>query len=217
MRRLSFRTLLAIVVVCAQFALTAPQANASTLLFSDKFTGASGAPNSTRWKYWWGTAKIHNDVMSLASATPTSTSKTYSALLTTRKAWTNYSFSYIQRNVSQLRTGSHPNTWEVAWAMFRYRDLHDYYYFILKPNGWEVGKKQGSDDQIFLRTGTSPHARMGYTDAVKIIVNGSTITVWGNGAKVTSFSDRGGISSGAIGLYEEDSHVHFDNTVVYSV
>ena len=216
MRPLSFRAFIAAAIICTQIALTAPSAPAATLLFSDKFTGSSGALSSARWKTWWGTVRLHNNVASLVSPTPTSAGRTYSALATSRKAWTNYTFTYVQRNVGQLRKGSRPNTWECAWSMFRYRDLENYYYFILKPNGWELGKKHGSDDQIFLTTGSSPVARVGYADTVKITVVKATITIWVNGRQIARYTDRRPIGSGAIGIYEEDAHVHFDNTYVYS-
>lgn len=215
-RTLTFRAAVAAIVVCTQLALTAPSAPAATLLFYDKFSGTNTALNSTRWKTWWGTVRLHDNVASLASASPTSPSRTYSALATSRKGWTNYTMTYIQRNVGQLRKGSRPNTWECAWSMFRYRDLENYYYFILKPNGWEIGKKHGSDDQIFLATGTSPAARIGYADTIKISVVSSTITVWVNGRQIARYTDRRPIGSGAVGIYEEDAHVHFDNVYVYA-
>src|SRR5262245_14317418 len=40
----------------------------------------------------------------------------------------------------QLRTGSAPNPWEVGWLLWHYTDDQHFYYVILKPNGWEIGK-----------------------------------------------------------------------------
>jgi hypothetical protein len=213
----AFRMFLATLAVAANVAAFAPPARAANVLFSDSFTGSSGAPNSTRWKTWWGTVGLHNDVLSLASKNPTVASRTYSALVTSRKAWTDYSFAYTQTTVKQLRQGTKPNTWEVGWSMFRYRDLANYYYFILKPNGWELGKKHGSDAQIFLATGSSPAARVGVTNHVRITVKGAQITIYVDGARIVTFADPHPIASGAIGVYEEDAHVHFDQTYVYSV
>src|SRR5205823_3621365 len=41
----------------------------------------------------------------------------------------------------QLRTGAAPNPWEVGWLVWHYTDNDHFYYFIPKPNGWELGKR----------------------------------------------------------------------------
>ena len=72
--------------------------------------------------------------------------------------------------------------------MFRFRDLENYYYFILKPNGYELGKKQGSDEQIFLVTGTSPQLALGKRTRIQIQAQGARIRVFVGGAKIIDFT-----------------------------
>ena len=58
----------------------------------------------------------------------------------------------------QLRTGSPPNPWEVAWVLWHYTDNSHFYYFVAKPNGWELGKEDPAypGAQRFLATGATP-------------------------------------------------------------
>src|SRR2546427_1445975 len=93
-----------------------------------------------QWSTWWGQVSSSNGTYSLTSQTPTSPSETHSALVTTKRTWGDQTFSFTTTTLAQLRQGSAPNPWEVGWVMFRFRDLHDYYWFILKTNGFELGK-----------------------------------------------------------------------------
>lgn len=172
----------------------------------------------TPWKTWWGTVAIANGSYSLSSQPPTSPSETHSALLTSAGKWSDQSFSYTTTTLQQLRTGSAPNAWEVGWAMFRFRDLSNYYYFILKPNGYELGKKQGSDAQIFLATGNAPTLQIGQSSRIQIRAVGARIRVSVNGAQVLDYTDPHPLlGSGSIGLYEEDSSVRFESVGVSSL
>ena len=43
----------------------------------------------------------------------------------------------------------------------------------------------------------------------------NTITVWVNGSQIVSFTDsQAPYLRGTLGLYNEDSHVHFDDVLV---
>jgi hypothetical protein len=119
--------------------------------------------------------------------------------------------------VRQLRMGSAPQPWEVAWVLWHYADNSHFYYFIPKPNGWELGKADPAypGAQRFLATGTSPAFPIGSWYRVGIIQSGQTIQVSVNGAVVTTFTDRERpYSSGRVGLYTEDAEAYFDNVSV---
>lgn len=62
-----------------------------------------------------------------------------------------------------LRTGSAPNPWEVGWLLWRITDPQHFYYFIPKPNGWELGKADPAyaGGQRFLATGDWPQFPLG--------------------------------------------------------
>lgn len=114
--------------------------------------------------------------------------------------------------VEQLRTASAPNAWEVAWIVWNYTDNDHFYYFIPKPNGWELGKRDPlyPGGQRFLATGSNILFPISTWYDVKIAQDSSNnITVWVDGSEITKFKDEETpYSSGNIGLYTEDAHIH---------
>jgi hypothetical protein len=119
--------------------------------------------------------------------------------------------SFSVTTLDQLRDGSAPNPWEVGWVMFHFRDLANYYWFMVKTNGFELGKKQGSDTQIFLQTGDLPALTVGQPVKVTVRVRGARIRVWVAGALVVDYTDSNPLPRGSVGLYEEDSKASFDS------
>ena len=190
------------------------------LLLLVLFAGTAGAASAARtaqpgsWRTWWGQASVRKGTYTLQSQTPTSAGETHSALLTSSATWGDQVFSYTASTLAQLRAGSAPNPWEVAWSMFRFTDLTHYYWFIVKPNGWELGKKQGSDTQIFLATGSTPSRAVGTSYQVRIQAQGGRIRVFLDGSQVVDYTDSSPLLSGSVGLYEEDSKVTFGNVSV---
>ena len=177
--------------------------------------GATAGPGP--WRSWWGATSVRQGVFRLESTPPSSPSETHSALLTSAPLRGDATFSFTATTLAQLRLGSAPNPWEAAWAMFRFRDLENYYWFVLKPNGWELGKKQGSDTQRFLATGPSPTLALGRPNAVRIVTEGSRIRITVDGAAVVDFTDPRPLpAGGSVGLYEEDARVRFDAVSVTS-
>jgi hypothetical protein len=185
--------------------------------------GTSGAALAAKnaqplqWRTWWGQASVRNGTYTVQSQVPTSPAETHSALLTSASTWDDQVFSYRATTLAQLRTGSEPNPWEVAWSMFRFTDLTHYYWFIVKPNGWELGKKQGSDTQIFLATGGTPARPVGASYQVRIQAQGGRIRVSVDGAQVVDYTDPAPLLSGSVGLYEEDAKATFANVSVVSL
>jgi len=167
-----------------------------------------------QWSTWWGQVSISNGTYTLTSQTPTSPDETHSALITSKRTWGDQTFSFTTTTLAQLRQGSAPNPWEVGWVMFRFRDLQDYYWFMLKTNGYELGKKQGSDVQIFLVTGDSPKLVLGQKYRVQIQAVGANIKVFLDGALLVDYTDPHPLLSGSVGLYEEDSLVSFESVSV---
>lgn len=121
------------------------------------------------------------------------------------------------RTDAQLRTGSAPNAWEVAWVVWNYADNVHFYYFTLKPNGWELGKADPAypGAQRFLATGSSPIFPIGAEHAVKIVQTGDVIEAYADGVLLTRFTDlERPYLSGRIGLYNEDARVRFTDVAV---
>ena len=89
-----------------------------------------------QWQTWWGATAFGPSTVTLSSAVSTSPNETHSALITSRRTWRDATISFTTTTLAQLRTASAPNSWEVGWVMFRFRDLANYYYFIVKTNGF---------------------------------------------------------------------------------
>lgn len=173
------------------------------------------APTAGQWQKWWGAVAFDADAVTLSSAVPTAPAETHSALITSKRSWGDQTISFTTTTLAQLRTGSAPNPWEVGWVMFRFRDLENYYYFILKTNGYELGKKQGSDAQVFLATGDFPRLELARPHRVRVQVQGARIRVSVDGVAVLDFTDpRPLLAPGSVGLYEEDAQVRFESLAI---
>ncbi|MGJ0395784.1 MAG: hypothetical protein ACR65U_06140 [Methylocystis sp.] len=133
----------------------------------------------------------------------------------------NFTIEASLHTEKQLRRQDAPNPWEVAWLLWDYVDDKHFYYLILKPNGWELGK--GDPDypgyQRFLASGHRPIYPIGNRYVVKIVQAASptstTLTVFADGVPLTTFTDRERpYSSGLVGFYSEDALVNFHSIVV---
>ncbi len=180
---------------------------------SDMFSGKT--LDSGKWLSAWGRAIVREGRLELSSTPPASPSQSASSLVLSRLTWSDLSLSFDTTTLSQLRQPA-PNPWEVAWVFFRYADLAHYYWLALKPNGWELGKKDGgppdgSAPQIFLETGSEPVFPIGRRYHVQLSMIAGTVSVTVDGVPLLTYTDPSPLPSGAIGLYEEDSRVAFDD------
>jgi hypothetical protein len=159
----------------------------------------------------------HGNVLTLSPAASTSPSETHAALVRSAATFGDTDLTVDMRTLQQLRSGSAANPWETGWVLWHYGDNTHFYYFIPKPNGWELGKEDPAypGAQRFLAAGSSPSFATGPWNTVRVRQVGSSITVWVNGSQIVSFTDNERpYSSGSVGLYTEDAHVHFDNIAV---
>ncbi|MDP3973136.1 MAG: hypothetical protein Q8P61_09550 [Candidatus Nanopelagicales bacterium] len=127
------------------------------------------------------------------------------------------------RTVNQLRQGSPPNPWEVGWLVWDYTDNDHFTYLALKPNGWELGKRDPAypGGQRFLATGSHPVAEIGaWQEAVvkrRVRTATTSTSVIVNGKSVANFVDsERPYRSGAVGIYSEDSTVELDRIAARS-
>lgn len=105
--------------------------------------------------------------------------------------------------------------------MWRYVDSYHHYYFVVKPNGIELGKKdnnQQAEEQVFLHTADSPKLELGAWSVWTIKMEGNHIQAFVNGDKVADYIDDSMSDTlsrpGVIGLYTEDAEVQFDNVQI---
>jgi hypothetical protein len=116
---------------------------------------------------------------------------------------------------ARLQTESRvgPGPWKAAWLVWGYADRRHFYYFIPKPNGWELGKRDPAypGGQRFLASGRSPKTPLGRWAAVDVRQDeDGGLTVLLDGRKVASVRDRERpYPAGRVGLYVEGAHAHF--------
>jgi hypothetical protein len=200
------RPVLAVLLAAAALAAGSAGATTKPVRLSRQTLSANV---SSQWNTWWGAASFDAAGVALASQPPVAAAETHSALITTKRTWRDSTIAFSTTTLEQLRRNTAPNPWEVGWVMFRFKDLHDYYWFMLKTNGFELGKKQGSDTQRFLVTGGLPAIAVGEEREVRVKTQGARIQVFVDGAKLVDYVDPHPLGAGSVGLYEEDSHVRF--------
>jgi hypothetical protein len=98
----------------------------------------------------------------------------------------------------------------VGWLVWHYVDDEHFYYFIPKPNGWELGKRDPAyrGGQRFLATGAAPQFPVGQWHDVTVTQSGATITVRVNGRELVTYTDReSAYTRGHVGIYSEDAAI----------
>jgi hypothetical protein len=145
--------------------------------------------------------------------------ETHAALKTTVKRYGDLELTLRVRAVRQLRQGSAPNPWETAWVIWHYQDDQHFYYLTLKPNGWEIGKRdpayQGS--QRFLASDKVPIYYFNTWYDIRVVQVGDTMAVWANGLPLARFTDdQSPYTKGRVGLYAEDAYAQFGDIHIES-
>ena len=224
------KTVVAVAVATSAFGLSlasGAQAGTASPTLLDRFgqydSGSQWEDSTTHgaWKAVFdgygrvGVTKDDSKVLSLRPKVADKASETHAALVVSRKQFGDVDMEMRMKTVDQLREGP-ANPWEVAWSIWHYQDNTHFYYVILKPNGWEVGKADPAypGAQRFLATG-SKRFEVGKWHDVRVRQVGATMTVWANGQKLTSFKDgERPYKGGRVGVYNEDAKTYFDDIVV---
>ena len=157
---------------------------------------------------------ISNARLVLSPQGSTAPAETHAAMVVSQQAFSNVRFSAGFETVDQLRTGSAPNPWESAWAIFGYTDDEHFYYLAFKTNGWELGKVDPAypGGQRYLVDKAVPAFAEGTEHSFDIQQDGNVIKVWADGQLLTTFTDNERpYLSGKVGFYTEDATVAFDN------
>ncbi|TYC08969.1 DUF1080 domain-containing protein [Actinomadura syzygii] len=157
-----------------------------------------------------GVNGARGDVVSLRPMGAADPAETHAGLVVSRARYGEMEFKLRARTVAQLRERK-PNPWEAAWVVWGYSDASHFYYFILKPTGWELGKRDPAypGGQRFLSTG-----RRAFTldrwYRVAVAQRGAGMTVRVDDRDVTAFTDaERPYTGGSVGLYTEDAEVEF--------
>jgi hypothetical protein len=148
----------------------------------------------------------------LSPMRPERPEETHAALKTTVKRYRDLELTLRVRTIRQLRQHGRPNPWETAWVIWHYTDDRHFYYLTLKPNGWEIGKRDPAyqGDQRFLASDKVPVYYFNTWYDVRIVQVGDTIAVWANGMALARFRDlESAYGQGRVGLYVEDAYAQF--------
>jgi len=164
-------------------------------------------------------ARDGSRLLSLSPRPAMSTKQTYAALARTRQTWSDLDFTVHVRTVTQHRADG-PNPWEVGWVLWHYTDDRHFYYFIPKPNGWELGKEDPAypGAQRYLPASERPTFPVGRSYEIRVRHVGATITLWASGKRVVTFTDRERpYRSGSIALYSEDAAAIYTTVKIRSL
>jgi hypothetical protein len=166
-----------------------------------------------------------SQVFFLKPGISTATSRTSAALVKSTETFCNSILNVDINTVKQLRQNSPPNPWEAGWIVFRYTDTFHYYWFLVRSDGIELGKKDcdtcsnPADGQQFLVTKDTPTLQLNKWSHWTINIVGNHIKISVNGKLVIDFKDKkmsDKLSSGAIAMYSEDAYVRYDNVQLKS-
>lgn len=149
---------------------------------------------------------------------PTMPSETHAALtLANNLQLRNFRLNITATVEQQTRLNSAPNPWETFWIFFNYQPTSagkSTNYFLLKPNGVELGTAVDQVGQTFLQTGPADVRAIGVSNKYEIEKIGNRVTVSLNGKVVTNFTGAIKDVAGSIGLYAEDARVRVTNVQV---
>ncbi|KPI07226.1 hypothetical protein OK074_3924 [Actinobacteria bacterium OK074] len=142
---------------------------------------------------------------------------THAGLVVSTAAYTDVRYEARMRTVRQLRVPD-PNPWEVPWLVWAYTDPEHFYYVTLKPNGWELGKRDPAypGGQRFLATGRQTYPVGAWYD-VQVAQQGAELTVSVADRPLVTFTDaERPYLQGAVGAYSEDATVEFSGLTAKS-
>ena len=155
-------------------------------------------------------------ILTMSPKAATQPGETHAALVISNQTLAQpYQVSYTMKTTKQLRTGSTPNAWEVAWGLFGYKSDGKFKYLTLKPNGLELGESLLNLAQNFLYTSSNPFPiNTNYNVDMTVANNIVTIKVNGQQYLQYTMSTKDQLNAdGKIGFYTEDATAVFSNIV----
>ncbi|MEV7603660.1 calcium-binding protein [Kitasatospora sp. NPDC089797] len=156
-----------------------------------------------------------DDALSLSPAPARTPEETHAGLIVSTRRYGDMDARARMRTDARLRTPE-PNPWEVAWLVWAYSDPEHFYYLILKPEGWELGKRDPAypGGQRFLATGDGQFPISRWYD-VRVAQRGARQDVGVDGRPLVSFVDQERpYPGGSVGAYTEDARVRFESVTV---
>jgi hypothetical protein len=161
--------------------------------------------------------RLRHGLLRLSPQIATRAGATNAALVISRQRFDDYALQLNATWTTRLttRVGT-ANPWETGWLVWDYLDNDHFTYLILKPNGWEIGRRDPSQrgGQRFIEDGDLPITPIGATRSAMVQRVGGDTTVWVDGQPLTSFTIPAGEHRGAVGMYSEDAVVDWTSITV---
>ncbi|MBI3299289.1 MAG: calcium-binding protein [Elusimicrobia bacterium] len=146
--------------------------------------------------------------------------ETHAFLLTGPRAAAPFTLTARLSTVERTRAVTAANDWEAAWLVWDFADSRHFYYFVARPGGWELGKRDPAylGGQRFLASGTDPVFPVGSWARVSVRQESDgRLIVNVDGRVVAEFLDtERPYRAGRIGLYGEDCTARFDDVELNS-
>lgn len=186
----------------------------------------SGSLNPKEWEVvytGYGRSEFSNGSLTLEPKASTQKEETHAALALNRFSQQCPVRDFIleaKASTEQALRLPQANPWEALWIFFNYRPVgreKENNYFILKPNGTEVGRAYGEIGQDFLFSNEDPTLALGRSNHYRIEKWEGHFAVYIDG-KDLQIPDDVGLQlyahPGAIGFYTEDARVRIDSAVL---
>ena len=158
-----------------------------------------------------GTNLGDDDSLSLSPRAAEDPGTTHAGLVVSTASYGNVRYEARMWTVKQLRAPD-PNPWEVPWLVWAYTNPEHFYYITLKPNGWELGKRDPAypGGQRFLATGRTKYP-VGSWYQVRVQQDGAVLAITVGGNPLVTFTDtERPYLQGKVGAYTEDASVKFE-------
>ena len=122
----------------------------------------------------YGSVTYNGNTLGMIPAISTDPNVTHAALVRSilQMPIGHYAVSWRGKTTRQVRSGSPANPWETLWFVWDYIDPQHFTYLVVKPNGWEVGRRDtgpsSKGGQIFLKTEDATIDMIGRTISVDV-------------------------------------------------
>jgi hypothetical protein len=160
--------------------------------------------------YTAASVRVRPGALRLAPQPARSADETFAALVVSRQSFSTAPMHLSARWVTRAstRVGT-PNPWEVGWLVWDYLDNDHFTYLVLKPNGWEVGRRDPSrpGGQRFLHDDVAPVTPIGTERTVTVDRVDRVTTIRVDGEILVSYPLPARERRGAVGMYTEDAVV----------
>jgi hypothetical protein len=126
---------------------------------------------------------------------------------------TDFDIEVEYSNDEYLRINNPPNTWEVFWLFFNYTidpatQKKTCNYFLIKPNGCELGTAYDELGQTFIATTEEPKAELRKKYILRVVKSGVRVQVYVDRKLVMDVTDQRLYNvAGDFGFYTEDASV----------